>query len=81
MVIIYQGSLAKYHAPGTIHFGVYFKQLWKEEFMQIWLDYCLINSFGRPKKLYSNDQFGEIIIKLYKKKVRPLSNAKSDKFL
>ncbi|MCJ1345659.1 hypothetical protein MMC31_003867 [Peltigera leucophlebia] len=46
-----------------------------------WLDYCLINISGRKSKFYADDRFGETIIKLNKKKVRPSSNAKSDEFL
>lgn len=41
----------------------------------------MINLSGCPDKFYTNDQFGETIIKLYKEKVRPSSNTKLDKFL
>lgn len=49
--------------------------------MQAWLDYCLINASGRSEKFYPDNQLREIIIKLYKEKVRFSSNTKSDKFL
>ena len=81
LAIIYQWSLAKIYASEIIYFIAYFKQLCKEEFMQPWLDYCLINLSGHPKKLYLNDWVRKTIIKLFKEKIRPLSNAKSDKFL
>lgn len=54
-----------------MHFVAYFKQLWKEEFMQAWLDYCLINPSSRQDKFYIEDRFAETIIKLCKEKVRP----------
>lgn len=79
--IIYQGFLAKNYIPETMHFIDYFKKLWKEEFMQAWLDYYLINPSGRLNKFYADDRFGKTIIKLCKEKVRPSSNASSDKFL
>ncbi len=48
---------------------------------QVWLDYCLINLTCWEGKFYTDDWFGEIIIKLNKKKVRPSANTKSDVFL
>ena len=50
-------------------------------YRQAWLDYYFINLTGQKDKFYVNDQFGEIIIKPNKKKVRPFANAKSDVFL
>lgn len=49
--------------------------------MQAWLNYSLINIFGRPGKFYPDNCFGETIIKLNIKKVRLSSKAKSDIFL
>ncbi len=51
------------------------------KYRQAWLDYCLINLTGQKGKFYANNRFGETIIKLNKKKVRPFANAKSDVFL
>lgn len=45
------------------------------------MNYYLINAFGYSNKFYADNQFKKIIIKLCKKKVKPSSNAKSDKFL
>ncbi len=50
-------------------------------YRQAWLDYCLINLTGRKGKFYTDNRFGETIIKLNKEKVRPSANAKSDVFL
>ena len=48
---------------------------------QAWLNYFLINISGWPSKFYPNNCFGETIIKLNKKEVCLLSNAKLDVFL
>lgn len=48
---------------------------------QAWLDYCFIYPSGRPEKFYPDGRFGKTIIKLYKEKVKPLSDTKSDEFL
>lgn len=81
LAIIYQSFLAKNYTLETMYFVACFKQLWKKEFMQAWLDYCLINPSGRSERFYPDNQLREIIIKLCKEKVRSSSNAKSDKFL
>ena len=49
--------------------------------MQAWVDYCLINSYGRPEIFYSDDRFRKIILKLCKEKIKSLFNTKLDKFL
>ncbi len=59
----------------------YFKKLWKSDLKQAWLDYCLINPSGRVDKFMANNRFGERIILLNKKKIRPSVNALSDEFL
>ncbi len=50
-------------------------------YRQAWLDYYPINLTGQKGKFYTNDQFGETIIKLNKEKVRLSATAKSDVFL
>ena len=50
-------------------------------YKQAWLDYCCINLTSQEDKFYTNNQFGEIIIKLNKEKLNPSTNAKSDVFL
>lgn len=45
------------------------------------MDYCLINTLGRPNKFFADDWFDETIIKKNKDKVRPSENTTSDKFL
>lgn len=58
-----------------------FKKLWKEEMKEVWLQSCLINISGRPKKFVPDDRFGETIIMLNKENINPSANAKSDEFL
>lgn len=45
------------------------------------MNYYLINTLGRANKFFTNDQFGETIIKENKNKIRPSANAILDKFL
>lgn len=51
------------------------------KYRHAWLDYYLINLTDQEDKFYTNNWFGEIIIKLNKKKVRPFANVKPDIFL
>lgn len=57
------------------------KHLWKKDFKQAWLDYCVISPSGGKDMFVVDDQFGETIIMLNKKMIRPSANAKSDSFL
>lgn len=45
------------------------------------MNYYLINTLGRANKFFTNNQFGETIIKENKNKVRPSANTILDKIL
>lgn len=57
------------------------KQIWKPKLKKAWLDYCLINPFGKPDKFMANERFSEKIVLLNKEKVCLSTNTNTNKFL
>ena len=57
------------------------QKIWGPEMKKTWIDYYLINMSGRANMFFADDQFGKIIIKKNKDKVRLSANATSDEFL
>lgn len=59
----------------------YFKKLLKSKLKQAWLNYCLINQFGRADTFMANNWFGEKIILLNKEQICLSTNTSSNKLL
>lgn len=79
--MLFQGTSYKNYASEMIPLVACLKHLWKKDFKQAWLDYCVINPSGGKDTFMADNRFGETIIMLNKEKVRPSANAKSDSFL
>lgn len=77
--VMFQGTKFSNYASECLHLVASLNHIWKPEFKQAWLDYCLINPDGRT--FCAVDRHGETIIRENKDKVRPSANAKDDKFL
>ena len=76
---MFQGTKFTNYAAECLHLAASLKHIWKPQFKQAWLDYCLINPDGRT--FYAVDRHGDTVIRENKDKVRPSANAKSDDFL
>ena len=77
--VMFQGTKFSNYASECVHLVASLNHIWKPEFKQAWLDYCLINPDGRT--FCAVDRHGETIIRENKDKVRPSANAKDDNFL
>ncbi|KAA8913110.1 hypothetical protein FN846DRAFT_886795 [Sphaerosporella brunnea] len=79
--ILFAGGKHGNYAGECIHLVACLARMWKPEFKQAWLDYCLINPNSRPDIYCAIDRHGETVIRENKDKVRPSANAKDDRFL
>jgi hypothetical protein len=79
-IMFADGKHANYTSE-CIHLVTCLARMWKPQFKQAWLDYCLINPNSMPGMYCAIDRHGETVIRENKDKVRPSANAKEDRFL
>lgn len=67
--MLFQGTSYKNYVFKMIHLIACLKHLWKKDFKQAWLNYCVINLSGGKDIFIADNQFSKTIIILNKEKV------------
>jgi hypothetical protein len=78
--VIFQGTSLSNYPNEMIHLMACLRKLWQPEFVQIWLDHCLVNPSGKPGGWMPDDMFGEYVVRENKNRIRPSTNALSGDF-
>jgi hypothetical protein len=66
--LMFQGTKFRHYAADCLHLVACLKHIWKPEFKQAWLSYCLIDPDGRGEYC-GLDRYGETLIRENKDKV------------
>jgi hypothetical protein len=79
--IMFAGGKHSNYASKCIHLVACLAHMWKPQFKQAWVDYCLMNPNTRPDIYCAIDRHGKTVIRENKDKVRLSAKAKNDRFL